>query len=152
MLLALRVKERLSRGPNVSALGQFQLAAQIHQRLVLLLPVTVYRRPIHSLPTAALSFVRQAASVQQSVLSDSRHCPDDVSEVLGSGFLALFRQITAQINTLVLADPEQAMPSEPPPCLSSLVGELPQTNSCCEAHSKNNSRGDSVPQTHITGS
>lgn len=112
MLLALRVKERLSRGPNVSALGQFQLAAQIHQRLVLLLPVTVYRWP---LPTAALSFVRQAASVQQSVLSDSRHCSDDVSGVLGSGFLALFRQITAQINTLVLADPEQAMPSEPPP-------------------------------------
>lgn len=58
----------------------------------------------------------------------NRSCFDDVPEDLGSGFLSFFLQITAQINMLALADPEQATASESHPpgnclhchCLSSL--------------------------------
>lgn len=75
----------------------------------------------------------------------NRNCFDDVPEVLRSGHSVLFLQITAQINTLALADPKQAMPPESNPqgllalplpviIVSALLGELPQTNGCCKAH------------------
>ena len=45
----------------------------------------------------------------------NRSCFDDVPEVLGSELLSFSLQITAQINTLALTDPQQAMPLESHP-------------------------------------